>query len=228
MPDPVFTEADRVGANSSLPSELVGMTPAQIAAHYQQENQRVRQAAQQAIASASAGPPQPATPRVSQADFDNDPAAATRSILSTEGVTRTEFQQLTGAARETLVRTAKFQASQGKPYWNRFSSQIEQIAQGSDPMALLDASFWETCYNAVIGQNIATIQNEERAAAQAAASASSEGVSNGSTPPPAPRMLTQKEMAICDGLGITHDQFRRGEENMQKNVFPVTLDNRRR
>jgi len=232
MPDPVFTSADRVDTppSNGLPAELAGKTPAEIAAHYQARERAIVANAQNAIAANAANgntPPRHQTPAVTAEDFERDPLGATQRIVSENTVSRQEFNQLTTAAQGNMIESAKFQASQGKKYWTRLLPIIDQMAAGADAIAKLDSSFWTTVYQAALGQMYDTIQSEERAAA-AAASASAEPPSGGSTPPPIPRMLTEKEVRICEGLDLTHDQFRKGEELMRTNTFPVTLDNRRR
>jgi hypothetical protein len=225
MPDPVFDATDRVAA-----VDITNKTPQQVAAEYQARERQIVQTAQTAIATAHAGPP-PAPPRVNDVtreQFDADPFATTRDLISREGVTRTEFDRVVSASQENLIQNARFQASQGKQYWGRLSAIIDQYTATADPMAKINSSFWETAYHAALGANLSTIQAEERAAA-AAASASSEAPSGGATPPPAPRMLNDREMRVVEGLGITADRFRSAEGKMASgSPFPITLDNRRR
>lgn len=219
MPDPVFTTDDHVPPEGT--PDFTGKSPQEVAAYYQQRERVLLQRAQTAIASAGAGAP-------SSEDFESDPLSATQRLIASQSVSRQEFNQLTQAAQATMIAAAKREASEGKPYWKRLSAAIDQITAGADPLAKLDASFWELAYNTALGQNFAAIQQEERAAAEAALRVTAEPPSGGSTPPPTPRALSPKELAICEGLGITPDQFRRGEENIRTNTFPVTLDNRRR
>jgi hypothetical protein len=227
MPDPLFTPADRVETPPPPGQpDLANMTPAQIAAHYQAREQTIIANAQRVIDSSRNTPPN-RQPDLTADQFADDPVGSTRDILRREGVTRQEFDQMSRVAQSTLEQAAKAQAREGKKYWTRLEQVITQMTQNADPMARLEASFWETAYHAALGQTLSTIQAEEGAAA-AAQRASLEAPSGGSTPPEPPRILTTDEIKVCDGLGLTHDQFRKGEQNMRSNVFPVTLDNRRR
>lgn len=215
MAEAVFDSSDRVG-EVQLPPELEGKSAQEIAAHYQARERAIL----------AAGNPQQA-PDVTREQYDNDPLAATQRMIDANSVSRAEWNQLTTAAQKTLVETAKNNAKQGKKYWDRLAPEIEAAIAKCDPAAQMDSSLWTMAYNEALGRNLATIQSEEAAAELSRQSASAEGVSNGSTAPEVPRILSSRELQICEGLNITPDQFRRGEKNLAVNKFPVTLDNRR-
>jgi hypothetical protein len=233
MPDPVFDPAERVPPNNGggLPSELQGRTPQQIAMYYQDRERTILANAQTAIANASAGsrnePPPPAreSRQPTGEDFERDPLGTTREMINRESVSRNEWNQMTGAVRQNLIDTAKDRARQGKKYWARLDPIITGMTQNVG-LEALDTNFWETAYNAALGANLGVIQAEEQAA-EAAARSSAEPPSGGATPPMPPRILTADEMRVVNGLGITTETYRKGEENMRNNKFPLTLDNRR-
>ena len=175
----------------------------------------------------------PAPPRENQVPpytnetFSERPLDTARELLQREGVGRDEFNRVVSGTQQVLIDSAKFHASQGKKYWNRLSAIIDQYTASADPMAKVDKSFWETAYNAALGATLQTIQAEEAAADLA--SSTSEAPSGGSTPPPAPRLLSERENRVVEGLGITSDKFRQAESRMASSTpFPITLDNRRR
>jgi hypothetical protein len=236
MPDPVFDPAERVppANNNGLPAELANRTPQQIAQYYQDRERNILANAQTAIANANAGSREPARPNaadptarpnVSAEDFERDPVAASREMINRESVSRNEWNQMTGAVRQNLIDTAKDRAKQGKKYWARLDQAITGMTQNVG-LEALDTTFWETAYNAALGANLGAIQAEEAAAA-AAAQASAEAPSGGSVPPMPPRILTNDEMRVVNGLGISAETYRKGEENIKNNKFPLTLDNRR-
>lgn len=232
MPDPVFDPAERVPPQQpGLPAELNGRTPAQIAQYYQERERTIMANAQTAIANASAGNPQPprpdpARPQPATAeDFERDPLGTTRQMIAEGTVSRNEWNTMTQAVRQNLIDTAKDRAKQGKKYWTRLDAIIAGMTQNVG-LEALDTQFWETAYNAALGANLGTIQAEEEAAA-AAARASAEAPSGGSTPPMPPRILTHDEMRVVNGMGITAEAYRKSEENIKNNKFPLTLDNRR-
>jgi hypothetical protein len=233
MPDPVFDPAERVPPQQGgLPAELANKTPAQIAQYYQERERTIMANAQTAIANAAAGTPaQPRNPQdnhppaATAEDFERDPLGTTREMISRESVSRQEWNQMTGAVRQNLIDTAKDRAKQGKKYWTRLDAIITGMTQNVG-LEALDTAFWETAYNAALGANLGTIQAEEEAAAQAAR-ASAEAPSGGSTPPMPPRVLTNDEMRVVTGMGITAEAYRKSEENIRTNKFPLTLDNRR-
>jgi hypothetical protein len=209
---PVFDESDRV---DDLPAELVGKSAREIAQYYMNRERQLVAQGEAAVAEAAAGNNTPPPPR--QTPPPNEPP----------NVTRAEWNQMTSAVQGNLLASAKRTASEGKKYWARLLPQVEAAVSRCNPKAQLDPSLWETAYNEALGRNLATIQDEERAAAEAKMNMGLEAPSGGATPPILPRELVGKEINVCEGLGITPDQFRKGEQMMATNTFPVTLDNRR-
>jgi hypothetical protein len=146
-------------------------------------------------------------------------------MINAQSVSRNEWNTMTSAVRQNLIDTAKDRARQGKKYWARLDPIITGMTQNVG-LEALDTNFWETAYNAALGANLGTIQAEEQAA-EAAARSSAEPPSGGAVPPVPPRILTTDEMRVVTGLGISTESYRKGEENMRNNKFPLTLDNRR-
>lgn len=232
MPDPVFTQNDRV--ETPLPPEIQGKTPAQIAQYYQDRERTIRAEAQTAIANAAAGTPPPPvldvrhhTPAVlpvTRENFESDPLAATQQMINQGTVSRAEWNAMLPAVQSNMIETARDRAKQGKQYWGRVEQVINILTKDADPISKLDTGFWNMAYNAAVGQELGRLQQEDAAAARSSA----EPPSGGSLPPPAPRELSAQEMRVVSGMQITPDIYRDMETKMRENKFPVTLDNRRR
>jgi hypothetical protein len=233
MPDPVFDANDRVTPPAQLPRELQGQTAEQVARHYQQREATLRAQAEAAIANAGAGSQQPAPPArdqrtpITAADFETNPLDATQRMITEGTVSRQEWNTMTGAVQAQLIENAKRMAAEGSTYWARVLPTIDQYTQTAQALDKISVDFWRTAYNAAVGANLSRLQAEDAAAAQAATQ-SAEAPSGAGMPPPAPRTLSNDEMRVVEGLGITADLYRKGEENMRNNKFPLTLDNRRR
>lgn len=213
----VFGEDDR--ARGALPPELEGKSPLEVAQYYQ-EQMRLRVAPDR-----QPGLPPPPPP-VTREDYEANPLDAATRLIQQQSVSRQEFDALTQAARAGLVGSAKLVAMQGKKYWVRLLPEMEEHAKTADPIMATNPDWWTTTYNYLVGKNLLTLQQEDSEAA-AAAQRATEGVSNPGTPPPVPRELSSVEVEVANGLGITQEGWRKGEERVRDGRLPVTLDNRR-
>jgi hypothetical protein len=210
MPDPVFSEADRV-STTQLPAELRGVTdPLKIAAYYQQREATLRQEMRNQT------PPQnpPNTTVRVETPTQTPPQTATFSV------------QEANAARETLIASARSVARQGKKYWDRLSEKIEALMQSMDPADKVNSQVWETCYNTLVGQNINTLLDQDKAseaeANRIASERSAAAAAPGAVPPPLPVEVTSK---VLPGLGLSEAQYREAQDHIAKGVWPLTAEN---
>ena len=216
-PNPLF--GDRVPAGT-LPAELEGKTPLEIAQYYQERETRILRTQAQPPVNTPAPPPPPPT----REDWEADPQAAAQRVFQ-NSVTRQEFQNVVQSAQGTLLQAAKLAARQGKKYWERLLPEMERIAQ-NDQQNATNSEWWVTTYNYLVGRDLSTLLAEDAAAAAAAQRSSSEPPAGPSEQPPAPRELKPVDLKIMNGLGLSEEQYRKGEKNYEIGKFPVTLDNR--
>lgn len=250
MPDPVFSGSDRVDQNG-LPAELQGKSAAEVAAYYQRQLADTREAARRAIASAGAGSPQtpptvrqpnepvrPVTttphPTLTKEQFWQDPVAAAQQ-LQAGLITQEQFQTLTAPFIESMVDVARDMARRGKPHWDKYAVEIESVMANMTQQQRATTRCWEITYNTVIGSHAADIEKD--AVARATAPPSTLPPSGAPETPAAPVDLTsitasskrgtKNAAQVAEGLGLSHDQYRKGMERVAGDQWPLTVDNRR-
>jgi hypothetical protein len=207
MPEPVFGEQDRVQpavkVTSDLPAELQGVTdPVKIAKYYQDRETRLRDAALRAVEAAKGTPTPTPTPDKGHP------------------MTPAEIQ----GARNTLILTAKREASQNKKYWERLQSEIEKIMGACSPEQQVDSATWETAYNSLVGANLARLQAEDREAEATATRIASERANPAADQPVTPGPLDPRVASkILPGLEISEKQYRTADEMLKKADQPWPL-----
>lgn len=249
MPDPVFNSNDRVdNAPTGLPKELEGKTPQEIAAYYQKRENDIRLAARQAIANATAGGNQPGPrgsnepvrpvsdvpkPTLTNEQFWKDPVAAVQAMQAGT-LTQAQFDQLTEPFVESMIDFARAQAKSGKPHWDKYAGEIDAIMTNMTNAQKSSVKCWLVAYNNVVGTHADEIAQD--AVNRSKNPPATIPPSGAPVEPPPPTDLTQvtagskhgvKTAAqVAEGLGLTHDQYRKGMERVGADIWPVTLDNR--
>lgn len=222
MADPVFSAEDRVN-DPTLPPELVGKSPAEIAKFYQQREATLVKRANDALRAASDNPPRSSVTITQPTDRSpNQPAPSTP-------ITRADAEALVSPARETLVQSARMVASNNKPFWAKYSTEIEQVMSNLPVEERMQSQTWETAYYSVVGLHAQEIE----AAAKQSAAIAAEPPAAAPTPAPTPVDLTKlihpesgkTAVDVCNGLNISQDSYRESMTRIDKGVWPLTRDN---
>ena len=206
MPEPVFSEADRVTVNNNLPAELKGVTdPAKIAAYYQRREGELREQLR------AAPPQQRSSVVIEQRTDDKD-----------KPITQAEAE----GARSTLIEAAKTQAAVGKPYWDRLRADIDKLMEPLAPEDKVNFKVWETCYYTLLGMNKTKFDEEDRVkaaeATRLAAERSSAPPAAQEAPAPLPVEVTSK---VLPGLGISEKSYRDAQDHISAGRWPLTAEN---
>lgn len=233
--DPAFGDVDRVidgvppsGDDSSLPAELRGKTPAQIAKYYQDREQGY-QAEITELRRAPAVVAQPViTPKakVTAQEFWNDPVASAERIGEDKYVSKGEFNATLANAADTLIQSAKnVVRSENLEMWDRYVNEVEGIMNKLPPESRSNASMWRTALTQVVGVHARELMAEATARAKAPAG---EPVSAGITSPELPKELTKEQAYVAEHLGLSKDQYLKGSERIATNSWPLTMSNTNR
>jgi hypothetical protein len=238
-PDPVFGSEDRVpgggGGGDTLPAELVGKTPAQIAKFFQDRETALRAELDRRPASVTppAEPPGP-----SNTEFWNDPNKSVERVVAAKALSRAEFDQLAGTIRQQIIWTAKRMVSEKHSDFHRIEKEIDEIMKNVPEHAKIDPSMWETVYVQAKGLAHDRLSAEDRAnptligepgnpgGVAPAADAdlykvTAPGVSQGTT--------IKSAGHVADHLGVSHDGYRKAAKilNEGDGLLPLTVDTRR-
>lgn len=231
----VFDEKDRV---TSLPDELKGKTPEEIAAFYQNRERTIATRAFEEGKKAAPPPPPPehkieVPNEPTSQDFWNDPVGATKKIaasLNKDSVSAQEFRGVTAAALPSLEQAARMtlrdKYKDARVPFAELESEVDNFItqSGVSPEARINPGIWEAAYDAVKGKKLDSyIQTAEtRAKAPPAERVTPQG-----GPEAKPRELSAEENKVIKGLGRDPARYRKAAEAMEQGgSLPYTIDNR--
>jgi hypothetical protein len=211
MPEPLFSQEERV-STTQLPAELRDeKDPAKVAAYYQRREAQLREEMRR---STQGTPPPPNTRVTMEQNTDEPPVAASFSVEEAQ------------SARATLIATARQTARQNKPYWDRLSDEIERLMKTQPPENQVNSGIWETAYNTLLGMNMDRLLKEDKDRADAATRAATERSSvppdQTSAPAPLPVEVTAK---VLPGLHLSEAQYREAQDRISKGSWPLTAEN---
>jgi hypothetical protein len=213
MKFPAVDATDAVNAGS-LPPELVGKTPAEIATYYADRESTILENARNMVNEARAGannnPPPTNTPPPNTPPTDP------------KFVTQDQLNNLTASAQAGLIYVAQQQASIGKPDWSRLLPEIKKIVEKLEPGLQIQADIWAETYYNVRGRMTDTLVTEARNTALGL-----EPPSPPITAPPKERTFTSDELSVIEGCGITPAMYVDADDKLTKGYQPFTTDNRR-
>lgn len=231
---PVFGSDDYVEPPTP---DFTGKSPAEIAKYYQDREKRVIQKAAERIDAAEARaneretPPPPQRVQITKEQFYEDPTKGVEAVVKDRSVSKDEFARLAVPAQRNMMATAKLLASQGKEHWQRFLPQIEAVMQRMDEFAQIDPNNWEAAYYNVVGFNAPKLTTE---AVTKATTKAAEPPQSASEAPEVPVDLNtlvargKTAAQVCEGLNITHDQYRNAAKMVETGKWPMTMNNTRR
>jgi hypothetical protein len=201
MPDPVFTPEERV---ETPPKPVV---PARVVT---------------------------APPAKDKTTFWNDPDKATRDIVREEAqkiVTDMRNDPNNAAVQASLVGAAKLQMKDKHPDFGKFAAEVEELVMKTGGTAATQVQFWETCYNYIKGQKYdADVQ-----AAEARGRMPAEAVQAAAREPDKKPEISyvvgeggKSEAQVAEGLGLSAETYMKGKHDMEHDIWPLTVDNRRK
>ena len=222
MPDPVFTEADRVAAaTAALPAELQGKSAAEVAVYYQKQTQQLQQQLQDAQRPAPVVHVETKTPK--NEDFWTDPQGSVNQAIKAGSVTREEFANASAFVQRQMTEMAEFLTKQKHADWDVFAPVINDIMSKVEPATRADSNMWETAYiharglnpEKAVKPNMVTLPpGPERGSPAPGA------------PPPAAPELTAEQEFVRSRMGISKEAYIEAQGHIAKGTFPLTFDNR--
>ena len=229
MPDPVFSEADRVAAASaSLPAELQGKSAAEVATYYQQ-----REAQLQKDLRAAQTPSNPApvvrveTKTPKNEDFWTDPAGSVNQAIKVGTVSRDEFNNASAFVQRQMTEMAEYLTSQKHADWKLFKADIDDIMSKVEPGARADSNMWETAYIYAVGRNPErAVQARSATVVIPTAGGPERGSPAAGAPPAAAPELTAEQEFVRSRMGISKESYIEAQKHIQAGTFPLTYDNR--
>lgn len=229
---PVFGTEDHV----EVP-DFTGKSPAEIAKYYQDREKRVLDEANRRINAAreeATPPPPPAPPQrvqITKEQFYENPTEGVEAVVKDRAVSKDDFNRLAGPAQKNMIATAKMVASQGKEHWQRFLPAIESIMARMDGYSQIDPDNWEAAYFNVVGFNESKLRAEAVTKATTKAAEPPQSASEIAAPPTDLNTISARGKTaadVCEGLNITHDQYREADKMIQTGKWPMTMNNTRR
>jgi hypothetical protein len=230
--EPAFGASDRVPGDNNppaddpnLPAELQGKTSTQIA-HYYQERERGFAAELDTLRNApppQALPQRAAVAEPTLAEFYQNPSDATKKIGDERYVTKDQLAATMGNVGDTLVQTAKNLVKNEEPeLFSRYEGEIDAIMSKVAPEARTNSAMWRTVFVQVKGVHARELMAEAEARGRAPAA---ERVSPSAGSPPQPTELSDTQMRVVNGLGITKEKYIEGGKHLAEGTWPLTMSN---
>jgi hypothetical protein len=236
---PVFGVDDRVagGGGDSLPAELKGKSPAEIAKFYQDRETSLR-AELDARPPARGVTPPPEPPAPSNAEFWNDPSKSVDSRIAAKALSKEDFDRTAASVRPALIWAAKNMVKEKYKDFNRVEAKVNEIMKAIPEWQHTDPVMWETVFVQARGYEYERLSTEDRVKPPVIIG---EPVGPGGTPPTPNADLYQVTAPgvskdgtvksagrVADQLGVSHDAYRKSQKILDGDgLLPLTVDNRR-
>lgn len=225
--DPIFTKADQPGT-STLPPELQGKSPEDVAAYYKRREEIILARARELVNKPPEKPPEKPIEKDDQKfDLFGDPKG------SIERTVRPLVQSAADSAMKTispaLVNSCKIAMASNHRDWSRWAQEVEGMMAGFSDDRKTDPANWEIAYRQVKGMHADELASE---AAEAARKKPENPVEK-STPKggdaPKPRELSEEEKTIAQKFDLTADKYREAAERYDTTdgALPLTFDSRK-
>jgi hypothetical protein len=233
MPEPIFDLTDRVTPPDSgaLPAELVGKSPAEVAAWYQAREARIRQELTRQPAPPVERPP---APPANSTEFVRDPTKYIDERIKATAMTQEQFSQLAAPYQKAFIRAAKQEvAEKHKDDWSLVVEVVEKIMETTPPEQQTDPNIWETAYVYAKGRIADKLIAEAKlgtpriGAEGGAPAASSTPVAESvdSIPVVVSGSKTTSAHDVIKGLGITDKMYLDAGKAIADGKWPLTMSN---
>lgn len=248
--EPAFSASDRVdgggGGNTppedDLPEELKGKSPAEVARFFRERERILKSSYEDHLndlesrrqPEPKATEPTEAKPRATKQEWLSDPNRVLDEALAEKAVSKADFTNLTTSQQDNLIWAAKSRAKEelraeierggGTFHWDTLSKELDAIMAQVLPANKTSTETWKTAYNYAVGQNVSKITKE----AVTKATMPAEAVRPGGNVKPKPAELSRDEKSVAEGLGLSDESFLKAKDNMEKQKWPLTMDNRQR
>jgi hypothetical protein len=245
MADPVFGSEDRVN-EGAFPADLMAQLEgkdikdhARIISKYYKDRENsllteARKRINQARETAPNDPPRRQSlesPTLTKEQVWNDPVKVLND-LKTGLITKEEFTQQTASAQKTIIRMAEQLSRQdkdaeGQRLWMKYRSEINGIMNNLPPDQQADPAFWDTAFNAVMGNHLSEIRTEAVKTATTIAEPGQPESEEAAVPEDLSTLRAGDKTAldVCAGLGITGDRYRKAKKEMYTGTLGMTLTN---
>jgi hypothetical protein len=220
--DPIFSPSDRPG--SSLPPELQGKTPEEVAAYFQRREQILVNQIRQAPAP-EPPPPRREEPADEKIDVFGDATGSITRLVDRKVAER--VNAVTTAASPAVINSCRMSVRESHADYARFAGEIDKRMASMTPESQMNPQYWEMTYQLVKGsmteQLVAEAREDERKKQNPVERVSPQG-----TPPEKPRELSDEEKTIARKLGMSQDKYRGAAERYEaeEGRLPLTLDSK--
>jgi hypothetical protein len=154
--------------------------------------------------------------------------------IAAKAMTKEEFERVRLSIGPSLIWAAKMMVKEKFKDFHRVEAKVNEIMARIPEWQHTDPNMWETVFIQARGMEHERLSTEDRAAPVIIG----ERVNPGGTPPAVNDDLTkvtlpglrpdQTAASVCDHLGVTHDQYRKADKELQgEGRLPLTVDNRR-
>lgn len=225
MPEPVFTEADRVAAaTAALPAELQGKSAAEVAKFYQDREVKLQSDLRAAQTAAPVVRVETKTP--DNADFWTDPKGSVQQAIKAGSVTREEFSNASAFVQRQMTEMAEFLTSQKHSDWKLFKADIDDIMSKIEPAARADSNMWETAYIYAVGRNPERAVQARTNTVVIPTQAAERGAPAASTVTTPEVTLTPEQEFVRSHMNISKEAYIKAQGHIASGTLPLTYDNR--
>lgn len=222
--DPIFSKSD--DPTKTLPPELAGKSPEDIAAYYQRRESVILERSRTAIAEASRSTEKkPAEKSEEKFDLFNDPKGSIQRVV-TDSVNEAA-NRVNSVISPAIINACKVTMKDRHPDWNRWSQEVSDAMERMSPDRRMNPDMWEIAYTNVKGRHADEIANEAVENERKRMNPVEKSTPKGGDPPK-PRELSAEEKDIARKLEVSPEQFREAAERYESTdgALPMTYDSR--
>ncbi len=221
MPEAIFDQTDKP-RSSTLPPELAGKTPEEIAAYYQRRESILIERAR------TAQPPQPPAPKPEDDKIDlfGDPSGSINRVV--ERKVNSAADQFAGVVSPAIINACKITLRDAHADAQKYMPEIEAAMAKMSGVNQMNPDYWEVAYTNVKGRHADDIARDAVAADRQARNPVEKPTPPG-TPPAKPKELSGEERTIAVKFGMDDKQYRDAADRYETTDgrIPITVDNRK-
>ena len=226
--DPIYSKADQpAAAVSTLPPELQGKSPDEIAAYYQRREQiiltRARELTQR--------PPEKSAEKPVEKDekfdlFGDPKGSIERTVKPLVADARDQAMRSLAPA---LVNSCKIAMASHHKDWSRWSAEVEGMMTGFSEDRKTDPANWEIAYRQVKGLHADELADEAATEARKKVENPVEKSTPKGGDAPKPHTLSEEEKGIARKFDLTDDRYREAAARYEdtEGALPLTFDSRK-
>jgi hypothetical protein len=223
-PDPIFSKTDDP-SKATLPPELVGKSPEEIAAYYQRRETIIITKAREFAATP---PPPPAKETVvdDKIDIYNDPTTQIKDVIDRR--VNAAAEQFSKAVTPGIIQSCRIAMRDAHRDWDRWAPEVEEAMKRMTPERQMDPAMWEIAYTNVRGRHVDEISTEAVEASKRPKNPVEHPTPPGSAPAKS-RELSDWEKKIAGRFELSEEQYRKQSDDYiaTDGLMPFTFDSKK-